>query len=125
MGDKRKILIVDDDASLVKMLNVRLQVEGYETTLAVDGRTAIELAEEFLPDIVLLDIAMPSVTGVDVIEELQLSEKNMEVPVVIMTAYPHMIKQVEGYTTVKACFKKPFDIPKMLAKIESILADEP
>ena len=62
MPDTNKVLVVDDDAALVKMLNVRLWDEGYETELAVDGDTAIALAREHHPDLILLDIAMPGVT---------------------------------------------------------------
>jgi len=62
MPDTNKVLVVDDDAALVKMLNVRLWAEGYETELAVDGDTAIALAREHHPDLILLDIAMPGVT---------------------------------------------------------------
>ena len=120
MADKHKILIVDDDASLVKMLNVRMQVEGYETARAVDGRTAIELAEEFLPDIVLLDIAMPSVTGVDVIEELQLSQKNMDVPVVIMTSSQADRDILKSYNLHANCFiSKQVDVDEFLDTVRS------
>jgi len=84
---KGKILIVDDDAALVKMLNVRLLAEGFETELAVDGRTAIELARERTPDLIILDIAMPGVTGVDVIQKLQSTSADHAIPVLIMTAY--------------------------------------
>lgn len=87
MPGKGKILIVDDDAALVKMLNVRLLAEGFETELAVDGRTAIELARERTPDLIILDIAMPGVTGVDVIQKLQSTSADHAIPVLIMTAY--------------------------------------
>ena len=69
------------------MLNVRLLAEGFETELAVDGRTAIELARERTPDLIILDIAMPGVTGVDVIQKLQSTSADHAIPVLIMTAY--------------------------------------
>lgn len=122
MPGSSKVLVVDDDAALVKMLNVRLWAEGYETELAVDGETAIELAKKHHPDLILLDIAMPGVTGVDVIEKLQASDGSDDIPVLIMTAYPHMIDLVKGYGSVKECFVKPFDLPELVTRIKEILA---
>jgi CheY-like chemotaxis protein len=119
-----KILVVDDDAALVKMLNIRLWVEGYETELAVDGDTAIALAQKHHPDLILLDIAMPGVTGIDVIERLQDSDGDSDIPVLIMTAYPHMIDLVKHYGVVKECFVKPFDLPVLVTTIKDILSGE-
>jgi DNA-binding response OmpR family regulator len=120
---KGKILIVDDDAALVKMLNVRLLAEGFETELAVDGRTAIELARERTPDLIILDIAMPGVTGVDVIQKLQAASADQVIPVLIMTAYPHMIDLVKGYDCVRECFTKPFNLPLFMGRIQEVLAE--
>lgn len=123
MPGKGKILIVDDDAALVKMLNVRLLAEGFETELAVDGRTAIELARERTPDLIILDIAMPGVTGVDVIQKLQSTSADHAIPVLIMTAYPHMIDLVSGYDCVRECFTKPFDLPLFIGRIQEVLSE--
>lgn len=125
MAAKRKILIVDDDAPLVKMLDVRLMAEGFETLLAMDGLTAVDLAVGSSPDLVLLDIAMPGVNGVDVIERLQESEDGRRVPVIIMTAYPNMIEMVEGFEAVKKCFTKPFEMPALIEAIDSAVPRDP
>jgi DNA-binding response OmpR family regulator len=124
LSGQRKVLIVDDDASLVKMLNIRLWAEGYDTELAVSGSTAIALAREQHPDIIVLDIAMPGVTGVDVIEQLEDADEGIEIPVIIMTAYPHMVEMVENHPAVKECLIKPFDLRKLVAKIKDILTEE-
>lgn len=121
MPDQGKVLVVDDDASLVKMLNIRLWAEGYDTELAVNGTTAITLAREHQPDIILLDIAMPGVTGVDVIEKLESTDDGKEIPIIIMTAYPHMVEMVKSHPAVKDCLIKPFDLPKLVARIKEIL----
>lgn len=123
MEKKRRILVVDDDGPLVKMLNVRLMAEGFETLLAMDGDTAISLAAESTPDLILLDIAMPGVNGVDVIERLQKSAYGKHVPVLIMTAYPGMIGMVDGFEVVKQCFTKPFELPQLIESIHEIIAE--
>lgn len=122
MPGQGKVLVVDDDASLVKMLNIRLWAEGYETELAVNGTTAIALASEHHPDLILLDIAMPGVTGVDVIERLEGTDDGKEIPIIIMTAYPHMIEMVKDHPAVKDCMIKPFDLPKLITRIKDILS---
>ena len=122
MSDRGRVLIVDDDRSVVKMLNVRLQAEGYRTELAVDGATALKLAEEYRPDVILLDLAMPTVTGADVLNELKASPCGRDLPVVIITAYPHMIEVVKGNDSVKGCFVKPFDMSKLVATIKEIVS---
>jgi DNA-binding response OmpR family regulator len=123
VAGKGKVLVVDDDGPLVKMLNVRLAAEGFDTLLAMDGETAIRLAGEAAPDLILLDIAMPGVNGVDVIERLR-DGGDSAIPVVIMTAYPHMIDMVDGYDCVKECFTKPFELPDLMASISRVICSD-
>ncbi|MFH1148966.1 MAG: response regulator [Actinomycetota bacterium] len=113
-------LVVDDDESIVRMLRVRLEAEGYEAVLALDGIAAIELAAERHPDVILLDITMPSVTGVDVLDRLEASEATRDIPVLVITAYTHMIDSVQGYDAVKECFVKPFDMPRLMTRIREV-----
>jgi DNA-binding response OmpR family regulator len=115
-------LVVDDDESIVKMLKVRLEAEGYEAVQALDGIAAVELAAERHPDIILLDITMPSVTGVDVLEKLEASAGTRGIPVLVITAYPHMIESVRGYDAVKECFVKPFDMPRLMTRIKEVIS---
>lgn len=113
-------LVVDDDESIVKMLRVRLEAEGYEAVLALDGVAAVELAVERHPDVILLDIAMPSVTGVDVLDRLEASDATRGIPVLVITAYTQMIDSVKGYDAVKECFVKPFDMPSLMSRIREV-----
>ncbi|MBU1671111.1 MAG: response regulator [Actinobacteria bacterium] len=113
-------LVVDDDESIVRMLRVRLEAEGYEAVLALDGVAAVELAVERHPDVILLDIAMPSVTGVDVLDRLEASDATRGIPVLVITAYTQMIDSVKGYDAVKECFVKPFDMPSLMSRIREV-----
>lgn len=116
---------MDDDASLVKMLNTRLWAEGYETDLAISGASAIAIAREKNPDVILLDIALPGVTGVDVVQELESSDDGRGIPVIVMTAYPHMLDMVKGHPAVKECLLKPFDLARMVKRIEELIGAGP
>lgn len=120
--DKRKVLLVDDDRSVVKMLKVRLEAEGYDIEQALDGETALDLMEKEPPDIMLLDIAMPTITGVDILERMSESPSASSIPVIIITAYQSRIKLVEHHDAVKKCFVKPFDAGELSSSIKEILA---
>lgn len=122
MPEKRKILIVDDDPAIVKMLKIRLETEGYDTALAVDGQSALKLFRDYDPDAVLLDIAMPSITGIDVLDGMAMSRPEKSVPVFIISAYPRMFDQVKSYSAVKECFLKPFDVNRLAESIASAVA---
>jgi diguanylate cyclase (GGDEF)-like protein len=80
-----KVLIVDNDPKTLKVLELRLKNEGYELALATNGKQAIQLFNEFAPDLVLVDVNMPGMSGLEVLSEIKL--KIPEIPVVVMTAF--------------------------------------
>lgn len=122
-GDK-KVLIIDDDEAVVKLLDFRLKTEGYETNIVTDGSRAVSTAYDCGPDIILLDIAMPSETGQDVMEKLQMLDRTTGIPVIIITAYPSQRKSMENFKAIKDFFVKPFDFPRLLSRIAEVLAGE-
>ncbi len=80
-----KVLVVDNDPKTLKVLEMRLENEGYEIASAVDGKQALELFDKAEPDLVLVDVNMPGVSGLEVLAEIK--EKIPEMPVVVMTAF--------------------------------------
>ncbi len=81
---KHKILIVDDEQNLREMLEILLKREGYEVLQAENGEIGFSIAQEFLPDLIISDIKMPKMTGIELLH--QLRELNIHVAVVMMTA---------------------------------------
>jgi two-component system OmpR family response regulator len=118
-----KVLIIDDDEAILKLLNLRLRTEGFDTRLAVDAKSAFDCACEYHPNIILLDIAMPEETGADFLNKMQSLEITKDIPVIIITAYPYQKKFVEGYPNVKEFFVKPFELPKLITKIGDVIAE--
>jgi len=80
-----KILIIEDDKSLVKMYKTKLKIEGFETGVAFDGLEGLEKLKTFSPDLILLDLAMPKMDGFVFLEKLKKEPKWQKTPVVILT----------------------------------------
>jgi DNA-binding NtrC family response regulator len=93
---KAKLLIVDDDADIVTMLEDRLQASGYHTVVARDGPQALEQVEQESPHLVLLDLDLPKLSGLEVLKRLSQSKPAAEIPVVVMTAHGSIQAAVEA-----------------------------
>ncbi len=106
---RKKILIVDDEPGIARLLAIRLQAKGYETIEAYDGIQCCIIAEEEVPDLILLDIKMPVEDGIGAFKKLIKMELTKKIPVIFMTAYPKMelMDQVLKMGA-KDCISKPF-----------------
>ncbi|MDD5747690.1 MAG: response regulator [Actinomycetota bacterium] len=123
MPEKKKVLIVEDDEEIVKLLNLRLRTEGFETVSATDAKSGVSLASEYQPDLILLDIALPDESGAEFMKRMELSEQTKNIPVIVITAYPSKVRLTEGFSTVRESFIKPFELPKLIATMRSVLAE--
>lgn len=81
----KKALIIDDSPFITQMFSLRLHDEGFQTLIAGNGEDGIKMAKTELPDIILLDLAMPNMTGWDVLRELKRLEATKHIPVLILT----------------------------------------
>ena len=118
--DRKRVLIVEDDAWIRWFMCDVLVDEGYEVMDAADGRTAIRLVDECLPHIVLLDIAMPGVTGVEVLRHLRSRRRTRTLPVVVVSAYPRVLTP-DDEASVACTINKPLQIEKLLAAVRQVL----
>src|SRR5262245_31364346 len=89
-----KVLIVEDDDSMVAALRDGFEYEGYAVTLARDGAAGLRLASESAPDVIILDVMLPKMSGLDVCREIRKAENN--VPIIILTARGQEIDKVLG-----------------------------
>lgn len=114
-----KILIVEDEEKLARFTELELKHEGYETDKAFDGRTGLEMAESGNYDLILLDIMLPGLNGIEVLRRIR---KNSEVPVILLTARDSVMDKVSGLDTgADDYITKPFDIEELLARIRVAL----
>ncbi|AKP48849.1 MULTISPECIES: response regulator [Bacillus] len=104
-----KILIVDDQFGIRILLNEVLQKEGYETYQASNGAQALEIVDRYSPDLVLLDMKIPGMDGIEILKRMK--QKDPDIRVIIMTAYGEldMIQEAKELG-VLTHFAKPFDI---------------
>src|SRR5438477_13161208 len=96
---KAKILIVDDDPDIATMLEDRLQASDYGTVSAQDAVQALELAEQEAPHLMLLDLDMPRLTGLEVLKRLSKVRPAARLPVIAMTAYASIVAAAEALKT--------------------------
>ncbi len=109
IGMKKKILLVDDDPGIVRLLAMRLKAKGYEMFEASDGLQGVEVAKKELPDLILMDLKMPNVGGVAAFERLIQIDSTKTIPVIFMTAFPtEEIKNQVLKMGAKDCISKPF-----------------
>ena len=118
----KKILIIDDEQDIIELLQFNLQAEGYETLSALEGETAIELAQKKQPDLIILDIMLPGKDGYEVIRELRQDVKTRRIPVIFLTAKDSEIDEVIGLELgADDYIVKPIGLRKLVARVKMVL----
>jgi CheY-like chemotaxis protein len=110
---KQSILIVDDEFGLAEMLREMLRDLGFEVTLAINGRLALEILEEGKVDLVLTDMMMPVMDGAELAKAMRSDHKHRGTPIIMMTSLPTAVAQPRGL--FDAVLRKPFT-PDLLLK---------
>ena len=114
------ILVVDDDPAILDLIAQLLIEEGYPVLAAGNGQTALDLAREQLPKLILLDLMMPEMNGWQVVGELKAALQTRLIPVILLSARRDLAT-VAGDLEVAAFVEKPFDIDELLACVRRIL----
>ncbi|HEY6626662.1 MAG TPA: response regulator [Ignavibacteriaceae bacterium] len=118
----KKILVIDDLPENVFILQDRLENEGYEVIIAYDGNSGIEKAYTNLPDLILLDVMMPDITGFEVCKILTNDEKTKHIPIILVTAKAGSEDTKEGLEAGAFDYvKKPFNRVELFARVKSAL----
>ena len=119
---KTKILIVDDMQSNLELLSQILRMSGYETHTATNGALALLSVQTDIPDLVLLDINMPEMSGYEVCERLKAQEETRDIPVIFISALNEVQNKVKGFGTGGVDYiTKSFQMHEMLARVETHL----
>jgi two-component system phosphate regulon response regulator PhoB len=116
-----RVLIIEDERDLVEGLVYNLQREGYETVVAHDGQEGLRKAQTLLPDLILLDIMLPVLSGTDVCRELRAGERTRDIPIIIISARAEETDQVVGFSLGADDYvTKPFGIRVLLQRIKAL-----
>jgi DNA-binding response OmpR family regulator len=114
-----KILVVDDEPSIVKSIQYSLEKEGYQVVTASDGQQALEVARREKPNLVVLDVMLPSLDGYEVCRQLR---QEMPIPVIMLTAKGEEIDKVVGLEIgADEYVTKPFSLRELLARVKALL----
>ncbi len=116
-----RILIVEDDKELSHITELELEHEGFSVITAFDGREGLEKIESENPDLVLLDVMLPRLSGLEILRKLR-TEKNSSLPVILVTARGETIDKVDGLNSgADDYITKPFKIEELLARMNAVL----
>ena len=114
------ILAVDDTPRDLELLATILRREGYEVALAVDGPEAVDMAAKGMPDLILLDILMPGMDGIEVCKRLKANQATQAIPVIFVTAHAGSDEIITGFEVGAVDYvTKPFRIPELLARVHA------
>jgi two-component system, OmpR family, response regulator MprA len=118
-----RVLIVEDDDDIAQVLQRSLRLEGYETRIAGDGEAALGAATDFVPDLVVLDLGLPKLDGMDVARRLRAAD---DVPILMLTARDALESRVEGLDAgADDYLVKPFERQELLARLRALLRRRP
>ncbi len=116
-----RILIIEDERALADVLSYNLVREGYEVILANDGQEGLRKAQMQLPDMVLLDLMLPKMDGLEVCRELRAGERTRHVPILMLTAKAEETDQVVGFSMGADDYvTKPFSVKVLLQRIKAL-----
>lgn len=114
----KKILVVDDEKKIVEIIKAYLEREGYQVAAAYDGKSALEAARNQNPDLIVLDLMLPGISGLDVCRTIR---KESQVPIIMLTAKDEVTDKIIGLETGADDYvTKPFDAKELVSRIRAI-----
>ena len=120
--DSKNILVVEDDLDIRELISFNLQNEGHQVFEAKDGEAGIDKAREKLPDLILLDLMLPGIQGLDVCRIIKSDQETKETPIIMVTALGQEENIVKGLETgADDYITKPFSIKVLIARVNAVL----
>jgi two-component system phosphate regulon response regulator PhoB len=122
MPPSPQVLIVDDERDLVRLLEFNLQQAGFETAAAYTGMEALDRVRQRVPDLVVLDLMLPDISGTEVCRQMKASPRTRHVPVLMLTARTDEVDRVVGFEVGADDFvTKPFSVRELVLRVRAIL----
>jgi two-component system phosphate regulon response regulator PhoB len=118
---QEKILIVEDEPSLIEVLSYNLQREGYEVVTSQEGREGLRRAQTLLPSLIILDLMLPGMNGLEICRELRASPQTAHIPILMLTAKAEETDQIVGFAVGADDYvTKPFSVKVLLQRVKAL-----
>lgn len=125
MGNTCTILVADDEAHISQVVSTRLRRAGYEVVVASDGEEAFELALEHAPDLVVTDLQMPYMNGLELALKLRCHAATANTPVIMLTARGYILEDGQAEATnIRLLMSKPFSARELTEKVGEVLGEQ-
>ncbi|MDX1587088.1 MAG: response regulator transcription factor, partial [Balneolaceae bacterium] len=122
MPQQKTILVVDDEQDLLDLIEYNLKKEGFHVLKAEDGKEGIKMARKHMPDLILLDIMMPKMDGLEAVEVIRNDEELKRIPIIFLTARGDEKTEVEGLNKGGDDYiTKPISTTKLISRIKAVL----
>jgi DNA-binding response OmpR family regulator len=118
-------LVIDDDPVIVKLLQVNFEMEGYAVITAENGASGLLRARDDQPDLIILDVMMPGMNGLDVARSLRKSDETAAIPIILLSAKAQANDVVQGLEVADDYITKPFDPLELLDRVAGFLDPPP
>lgn len=122
-GDKvSKILVIDDDMSILELLKINIELLGHDVITSLDGIRGFALAQQELPDLIVLDVMMPEVDGYTVAHRIRNNKNTKDIPILMLTALGMLKDKVQGFDSgVDDYLVKPFELEELKVRVRALL----
>ncbi len=120
-----RVLVVDDEPNIVLSLEFLMQQAGFEVSTAADGESALESVSTTPPDILLLDISLPGISGFEVLEQLRHQAAFKQLPIIMLTAHGREVEKEKGMALgADDYITKPFSTQQLVEKVKTLLEEK-
>ena len=121
---QKRILIVEDEISIIELLTLVLTREGYEVTSCQTGRDAVNMMKQFYPHLVLMDVMLPGLDGAGIVKIMAQDDALANIPVIVISALVESAHMFQPYPQVKAFCSKPFVLTDLITHVKKAIGDE-
>jgi len=122
MDGQKKVLVIDDEPDMQKLLKIRLEQEYLQVITVGDGEAGVKIAEQEMPDMILLDIMMPKMDGYSCLKELRSLPKTKNIPVLMLSGKEEeKVRDLFAFQKISGYMEKPFEMDDVVKKVREIL----
>jgi two-component system alkaline phosphatase synthesis response regulator PhoP len=118
---EKKILVVDDEPDMLKILLLRLKKAGYEVFSGTDGREALKLAHQVIPDLIILDVYLPDISGDGVVKIMKADKGLKDIPIILISATTTSLAEKAKECGANDYVTKPFEPEELISMVKSNL----